>query len=63
MFQKHVKDKTMQKQEEFRGNSPGADTQRRGTSQVIHYPSWLLITRGGVQIAIPSTCLLMSESF
>lgn len=61
MFQKRVNDRTVQKQDEFRGNSSGADTQLRGKSQVIHYPLRLLIIRGGVQTAALSTWLLMSE--
>lgn len=38
MFQKQVKDRTTQKQEELRGNSPRVDTQLRGRSQVISLP-------------------------
>lgn len=39
MFQKHVNNRTMQKQEELRGNSRGADTLLRGRSQVTSLPT------------------------
>lgn len=63
MFQKHVKDRTMQKQEELRGSCPGADTQLRGRSQVILLPTQALHNPKGRSDCDPEPVPLEERGF